>query len=114
MRKFILLMVLCFASSVGAAEEKFQYDAKGKRDPFWKLVTNSGVIVNYDTDLAIADLTLEGIIFDPQGNSLAIINGKIVKVNDQVASFLVVKVEKDRVVLVKGAEMFVLELKKGE
>ena len=107
-------MVLCWPLTLLAAEEKFQYNANGKRDPFWSLVTPGGVIVNYDTDLAIADLTLEGIIFDPEGHGLAIINGKVVKMNDQLGYFVVEKIEKDRVILKKEEEAFILELKRED
>jgi len=117
----VLAVMLAFSLFVGryaqageAQPESFVYDDKGRRDPLMKLVTAEGTIVSYDMDLLIADLTLEGIIFDPHGNSLAIINGKIVKVDDKIGLFVVLAIEQSRIILSKGQEKFVLELKKEE
>jgi len=114
-----VIMVLClvagrYAYAGDTQTESFVYDDKGRRDPLMKLVTAEGTIVSYDMDLLIADLTLEGIIFDPHGNSLAIINGKIVKVDDKIGLFVVLAIEQSRIILSKGQEKFVLELKKEE
>jgi len=112
-------MALClvagrYAQAGDAQPESFVYDDKGRRDPLMKLVTAEGTIVSYDMDLLVADLTLEGIIFDPHGNSLAIINGKIVKADDKIGLFVVLKIEQSRIIVSKGQEKFVLELKKEE
>jgi len=111
----VLGLVTCgYAQPMPTPEEPFVYNDNGKRDPFMKLVTADGVIISYDMDLLVADLTLEGIIFDPQGNSLAIINGKIVKTDDKIGLFTVSGIEQNKVFLSKGQENFVLELKKEE
>ena len=70
--------------------------------------------MNYETDLLITDMVLEGIIYDPAGQSLAIINGVVVKANGKIGFFVVSKIEEKKVILVKGQESFVLELKKEE
>lgn len=115
MRRFIVIILVFLATVVAFAEEQeFVYDAKSKRDPFWKLVSPKGIIINYDTDLLVSDLAIEGIIFDPGGNSLAIINGKVVKPKEKIGLFFISEIEKDRVFLIKGQETFVLELKKEE
>ncbi len=116
-RNFSILAVLALgmiSTFTFAQSEGFVYNDHGKRDPFWKLVSPSGTILHYDSDLSMSDLTLEGIIFDPSGKSLAVINGMILKENDRVAVFLVETIEKNRVVLSKDQEKFVLELKKKE
>lgn len=114
MKKIALLIPLILVNFVFAEDQHFVYDDHGKRDPFWKLVSPSGSILNFETDLLITDLNLEGIIFDPSGNSLAIINGAVVKPKDKLGLYIVSKIEEKKVILLKGQESFVLELKKEE
>ena len=111
----ILLIVLLWAA-VGLAEEKadFVYDDHGKRDPFWKLVSPGGSILTYETDLLISEMTLEGIIFDPSGKSLAIINGNVIEEKGKVGLYIISKIEENKVFLIKGNDIFTLELKKEE
>lgn len=111
---FLMLTLACPLWADDLPAEKFVYDDHGKRDPFWKLVTASGSIMNFETDLLISDLTLEGIIVDPRGANLAIINGNVVKTNDKLGAFTVLKIEKDNVKLLKGQESFILRLKREE
>ena len=95
-------------------QQNFVYDDHGKRDPFWTLVTPTGVIVNYDSDVLISDMVLEGIIAGADGKNLAIINNTIVKPNDQFGLFVIEKIELDKVLLRKGQESFALKIKKEE
>ena len=94
--------------------QNFVYDDHGKRDPFWTLVTPAGVIINYDSDILISDMVLEGIIAGADGKNLAIINNTIVKPNDQVGLFVIEKIGLDKVLLRKGQESFALKIKKEE
>jgi hypothetical protein len=86
----------------------------GKRDPIWPLITASGAIVNYDSDFVISDLTLEGVMYGENNTSLAIINGKIVKVNEKMGKYIVSSIEQDKVILTKSDKVFELKLKKEE
>ena len=105
-----LLMV--FSSSLLAAEDQqpFVYNDHGKRDPFWSLVSPSGTIITYDTDLLISDLLLEGITLGVDGNNIAIINGRVVKVNDTIGPFVVKQINKESVLVTNGQEQFELTL----
>jgi hypothetical protein len=76
-------------------------------------VSSAGMVVTYDEDLSVNDLVLEGIVADETGNNVAIVNGKLVKVNDQIGSYLVDKIAVDHVEFLKGSEKFILKLKKG-
>ena len=112
---FAALTVFLGAVNFGFAEnQQFVYDDQGRRDPFWKLVSPSGSILNYETDILISEMTLEGIIFDPAGKSFAIINSNVVKPNDSIGFYLVSAIGPKKVTLMKGQEKFVLELKKEE
>ncbi len=114
MNIFIILMLLGIVPLGWAEEPPFVYQDHGKRDPFWKLVTPSGAVMNYDTDISISDMLLEGIIAGPEGSNLAIVNNTIVKPNDRIGPFIIEKIENDKVFLRNGDENFVLKLQKEE
>ena len=115
MRYLFLIFFIFLSSGTVFAEEKepFVYDPHGKRDPFWSLVSPGGTIITYDKNLDHGDLSLEGVIYDPNGKSLAIINGKVFKPGNQIAGHTLSKIEKSRVLLIKDNKEFVLELRKG-
>ena len=109
----VLGIFLATALPAYAQDGAFVYDDHGKRDPFGPLVTNSGAVVVSDTDLTVADINLEGLVSDPQGNNVAIINGKIVKAGDYVGPYKVETVAVDYVGLLKEQQRITLRLKKG-
>ena len=113
--KKVVFMILFLPVSLAFAEgERFIYDDHGKRDPFLKLVSPGGTILSYETDLLISEMNLEGIIYDAGGHSLAIINGIMVKKNDKIGFYVVSNISEKKVILLKGQENFILELKKEE
>jgi len=81
--------------------EPFVYDDNGRRDPLWRLVSPSGMILNYETDFLITDLSLEGIMAGKDGKNYAIINGRILKATDEIGQFVVEKIDDDRIFLKK-------------
>jgi hypothetical protein len=89
------------------------YDDHGKRDPFVPLVSSAGVVISYDQNLSVNDLDLEGIVGDPSGHNVALVNGKIVKLNDQVGPYMVSAIDLDHVEFLKGTEKYILKLKKA-
>lgn len=109
-----IIIMIYFISLGWSEEKKFVYDDHGKRDPFWPLVGPTGFIINYGADLQLSDIVLEGIMTDQNGNNIAIINAMIVKPNDKIGAYIVQRIEKDRVVLIKGKEQSILKLKKED
>jgi competence protein ComGC len=97
-----VFLILAFGVSV-FAQDDFIYDAKGKRNPFIPLVTNEGRLIKLDKEeeKGSSDLVIDGIIYDKQGSSYAIINGQVVSVGDYAGEYRVLKVESDRVVFLK-------------
>lgn len=98
--------------SILSSEAGFSYDDHGKRDPLWPLVTSGGSIRYYDTDIGIGDMRLEGIMLGDE--NLAIINGKVVKADDNIGGFKVIKIDENNVKLNKEGKIYELKLKKGE
>ena len=91
---------------------KFQYDAHGRRDPFVALVRD-GRIVSDAPDAAgaaSAAPVLYGIVWDPSGQSFALINDREVKVGETIAGYRVQEIRRDAVVLTGGAEPLVLQV----
>lgn len=97
-----------------AQEGVYVYDDHGKRDPFWPLVTSSGMIVNYDKEVFASEMVLEGVMLEPTGANLAIINGMVVTENDSIGMYVVQKIEANAVILLRGDETVTLKLKKEE
>jgi len=116
MRIFLAAFLVLITCNMVIALEKepFIYDDQGRRDPFWRLVSPGGVILNYETDFLITDLALEGIMAGKDGENYAIINGRILKATDAIGQFIVERIDDDRIVLKKGRKKFELKLKKEE
>ncbi|MEI6438115.1 MAG: hypothetical protein WCO69_05140 [Candidatus Omnitrophota bacterium] len=100
-------------SSAVTVEPEFVYDDHAQRDPFLPLVTAGGAVVTYDTSFAVAEMTLEGIVSDGQGG-VAIINGTVIEQGKPFGLYMVQKIERDRVILVKDGQISELRLKKEE
>ncbi|MFA5088992.1 MAG: hypothetical protein WC552_08185 [Candidatus Omnitrophota bacterium] len=116
--KIILVIILLLGPTLVAAEEgpgAFVYAEHNKRDPFWPLVTPSGAIATYEDDLAASDMILEGIIAgNERGDNLAIINGTIIKPGDKFGAYKISEITQNSVILIKGTERSVLQLKKED
>lgn len=114
MKYWLIIFTILIVAPLGAEETSFIYEDQGRRDPFWPLVDQHGVILNFEMELLITDLLLEGIMADAQGDDLAIINGHIVGPQDSVGQFVVLSIKKDSVILMQGQQKFELKLKKEE
>ncbi len=89
----------------------FKYDAAGRRDPFMPLVTKEGKIAfGYGTIRSIEDIRLEGIVYDPSGDSIAVINGMVLKENDTIGNIKLIKIESDKVSLLFNQTEHVIRL----
>ena len=104
----LAFLTCCFA------QEEFLYDAKGKRDPFIPLVTPDGRLLKLEQEEGVAGLLLEGIIYDKNGTSCAIVNSEIVRIGDKVGEFQVLKIEEKRVIFIKEGQITEVEIKKEE
>ncbi len=111
MRSFLAVVALCCgALSLLAIPDAFcDYTPKGKRDPFVPLVTAEGQRIHPPgldevAPQGISGLTLQGIVFDPQAESYAVINGKIVREQDDIDGMKILKIHpKSVTILVDGA-----------
>jgi len=84
-----------------ALAEVVQYDSAQRRDPFIPLVGPNGFI---QKKVQSADLLVEGIIYDPTGGSVAIINGEVYRAGDNVKDARLIQIFKDRILMVQEDE----------
>ena len=126
--RFVLFVIILLVANIAYAQQSVQpggaavpaegpvsfvYDDHNQRDPLTPLVSLAGVVMAYDADMTMSDFVLEGIVADAKGANVAIINGKVVKIQDHVGPYVVEVINNDHVELVKGTERFMLKLKKG-
>jgi hypothetical protein len=109
---FYILYFIFAASSF--SQEQFSYDAKNKRDPFIALVTPDGRLLDLEPVAKASVLLLEGIIYDKNGLSCAVVNGGIVKIGDKVGDYQVLKIEEKRVIFIKDGQPIEAKLGKEE
>ena len=119
-KKYYLFFVLAgvmtqlFSVNLCASEEgSFLYVAGENRDPFKPLITKDGKIsFGYGDVKSIQDLKLEGIVFDPAGESVAIINDSVLKVNGMIGTIKVVDIKYNEVVLLFQEKEHIMRLVK--
>ena len=83
-----------------------------KRDPFVPLI-HDGQLLTASTDASHpndAPLTLSGILWDPAGNSIALINETELKVGDTIQEYRLTEIRSDAAVLARGEESVVLQI----
>lgn len=107
----IFFIVLVTGLTAYAAKGDFVYNSKGNRDPFTPLVTEEGIYIGsrQGGDLA-EEIMLEGIVWDPAGESMAIVNGTVVKEGDNFLNLKVLKIKKEEVIFLKGDRELIINL----
>lgn len=104
------------ATSDNLPQRSFSYDAKGKRNPFIPLVGSDGRLIRLEKEEeSKSDLSVEGIIFDKQGRSYALVNGSVAEIGDMIGEYQVLKILEDKVTFIKeGLTIDVRIKKEGE
>lgn len=103
--RLIGALAVCVASaaSLGAAEPQvFRYDAHGRRDPFEPYLTSGGDLRTPRTGGVTGTVRVEGILWDRE-RPLALMNGDVRRVGDEVEGYRVVEIRPAAVVVV-GAD----------
>ncbi|HTL48742.1 MAG TPA: hypothetical protein VL688_11850 [Verrucomicrobiae bacterium] len=96
------LFVLMTASVFPVAlAENVQYHSEGRRDPFIPLVGPHGIITRQPKAAAFQ---IEGIIIDPQGGSMVLINGDVYHAGDKIGEATLLQIFKDRIILAQEDE----------
>ena len=124
MKKIIYIIYLSFIfltfsfflfpfSFIYALEDTiFKYETGVNRDPFIPLVTKDGKLtITYGTLNSINDVILEGILYDPSGESVVIMNDLVLKEGGRAGGIEVKKIEEDRVILFFEGKDYTFKLK---
>lgn len=82
--------------------EPIRYDSGGRKDPFVPLVSAEGVVNEKRFDAS--DIRVEGIVFDPNGGSMVLINNEFFKEGDHVNGANIITIFRDRVILSQSDE----------
>ena len=96
-----------------AHTDAYQYEARGKRDPFVPLLGQGGkssAVVSLEDAVTIADVKLEGIASDAKGRRVAILNGEIVKEGSLIGLVRTVKIDAKSVSLLVGGKEYTVNL----
>lgn len=114
MAKIIIILsclILGLCGHIWAEVDPFIYDSKGKRDPFIPLIGKGREFLFTEEAVeSIAGIYLEGIVWDPDGASLAIINDEIMAEDGLVGGFRVKKISKEGVILIRDDEEYIVNL----
>jgi len=103
------VFVLGFLFVVPVGAQEIVYDSGKRRDPFVPL---SGQTGNLTT--APSGLKLEGIIYDPGKQSVAILSGASYQAGEYAGEALVKSIQKTSVVIVSGGEEKTLWIRDDE
>lgn len=99
------------AAEPAAEPATFTYDSAGRRDPFSPLVRDGKLVSTMPGATGDGSTpTLYGILWDPGGNSIALINDLEAKVGDTVSGYMVKEIRQDAVVLDGGGELKTLRI----
>ena len=97
-RCFLLfLIVFSVIFSIAEAEE-IRYDSVDRRDPFVPLMGLETLQSGAQGD----SLSIEGIIYDPNGGSYAVIGGEAYQEGEDVGGVKLARILPDRVIFLQG------------
>ena len=98
------------ADESSSKEQPFHYDPGDHRDPFTPLVRDGRLVVVEHGSRQDLKPVLYGILWDPGGHSIALLNDVEAKVNDVVGEYRVAEIRPDAVVVTNGEEELVLSI----
>jgi len=115
-RVYIAIFLIFSFFSLSLAQDDFVYQSKGKRNPFIPLVGKDGRLLKLDREQerGTSGLAVDGIIYDKQGVSFALVNGRVVGVGDSSGEYRVLKIENDKVTFLKDDQIKEVPINKGE
>lgn len=111
----IIFLIAIAVTPVPLCSENFKYDPHDKRDPFRPLVDRDGnILPEVRPVTANVQLNLEGIVWSGKGDSYAVLGGSVVRTGDLLGDYKVKAIEKSRVILERGNEESVINLRSEE
>lgn len=105
-----IVTVICLLCMLAILEEgllfsdgdhRFYYQKKERKDPFVPLLGKGADYLGTDV-LSLGDLILEGVIFDPTKGSLAVVNGRVMRVGEKIGEFKLLRILPNEVAFSHG------------
>ena len=107
----VVFILIIFSAAPLVTAEDFQYESRGKRDPFVPLVGMDRPTVTSLEDITSADdIKLEGIAAGADGKQMAIMNGEVLKENDKVGEIELKKIGKKSITILIGGKAYEIYL----
>ena len=99
-----------------AKDEKFIYNSHKREDPFYPIISETGEFLSKieQQKSQTKKLLVEGIVWDSGKNSIAIINGTVVRQGDKIEGYQVLEIRKDGVLLERDGEKEILTMPNEE
>lgn len=96
----ILVVLVAGAFLNGAGGEEYKYLSKGKRDPFVPLATGEvKTNLGIQSVETIDDVKFEGVIYDPSGKSIVVLNDEALKEGDKKYNVEVIRIDNKSVTI---------------
>jgi hypothetical protein len=94
----------------------FLYEAQGRRDPFFVLVTPDGRIIEPPESKERTEglPRLEGLMYDAKGISYAVMDGEVFRAGDMAGDYQIIRIDSNKVIMQKADRVFEVELKKED
>lgn len=89
---------------------KFIYDPKDSRDPFVPFITKDGKVLSMPG--VLGEIEVDGIVYDPKGVSVCVINGNVLREGEVCENFKVLKIKTDSVIVSCQKKEYEIELRK--
>jgi hypothetical protein len=100
------IVTLCLIAGIPCAycetgaHGRFEYESKGKRDPFIPLIGQENPKISNLGDItSIEDIRVDGIAMGAGGKNIAILNGQVVKDNDKFGAVCIKRISQKAVQL---------------
>lgn len=111
----VVIICLFWGIGLATAEEQGTYNSQGRRDPFLPLVDEQGFYLADPVSFSPDELSLSGILWDPQGKSSALINNKMVSVGETIYGCIITAITQDSVTLSKDGKEYIISIsRKGK
>ena len=95
-----------------------EYQSKGRRDPFVPLILSDGRRINppgveeSSDGTRLSSIILQGIVYDQAGGSYVILNGHLLRENQEMEGIKVLKIESNSVIVLSDGESHRLTLQR--
>ena len=102
----VILGALAVAAAQMLSAADVKYDSGGRRDPFIP-VKGEDMAGGAGARMA-SSFVLEGIIYDPPANPVALVGGQMYKVGDSIGTGKIIEIQKNQVIVEINEETKVL------